>query len=53
MVFGSAFAAIGFVGALMLRAPREGQVPIQPPLNGLVATRSYTPAEMLKTPVFG
>jgi MFS transporter, OFA family, oxalate/formate antiporter len=52
MVFGSAFAAIGFVGALMLKAPRAGQVPVQPTLNGLVATRSYTPAEMLKTPVF-
>jgi MFS transporter, OFA family, oxalate/formate antiporter len=52
IVFGSAFAAIGFVGALMLKAPREGQILLQPPLNGRVVTRSYAPADMLRTPVF-
>jgi oxalate/formate antiporter len=51
IVFGSAFAAIGFLGALMLRAPREGQFAAQPQADGLGA-RSYSPAEMLKTPVF-
>ena len=52
IVFGSAFAAIGFFGALLLKAPREGQVPVPSPLNGMVATRNYAPAEMLKSPVF-
>jgi oxalate/formate antiporter len=52
IVFGSVFAVIGLVGALMLKAPRDGQVPVASPLDGLVATRSYAPADMLKTPVF-
>jgi MFS transporter, OFA family, oxalate/formate antiporter len=52
IVFGSAFAAIGLFGALLLKAPREGHVPVPSPLNGLVAKRSYAPADMLKTPVF-
>jgi OFA family oxalate/formate antiporter-like MFS transporter len=52
MVFGAIFAAVGLSGALMLRAPRAGEVAVQPILQGAVAARSYSPAEMLKTPVF-
>jgi len=36
----------------MLRAPREGEVAVRPLLAGAVGERSYSPAEMLKTPVF-
>jgi MFS family permease len=52
MVFGAVFAAIGLIGALMLRSPRAGEVPAQPSIPGAVATRDSTPREMLKTPVF-
>src|SRR5262249_17198182 len=51
IVFGSVFAAVGLLGALMLRAPREGEVSVQPVLRGAVSERSYPPAEMLKSPV--
>jgi oxalate/formate antiporter len=51
-VFGTIFAAVGLVGALLLKAPREGEVTSTPVLSGSVGTRSYTPGEMLKTPVF-
>ena len=37
VVFGAIFAAVGLVGALMLRAPREGEVPAQPALAGAAA----------------
>jgi len=52
IVFGAIFAAVGLIGALMLRAPREGEVAVQPILEGAVGARDYSPAEMLKTPVF-
>jgi MFS transporter, OFA family, oxalate/formate antiporter len=52
MVFGTIFAAVGLTGALMLRAPRAGEVAVRPILQGAVAARSYSPAEMLKAPVF-
>jgi oxalate/formate antiporter len=54
VVFGIIFAVIGLMGALLLRAPAEGEVPAQPAQSGPVAvgTRSYSPGEMLKTPVF-
>jgi MFS transporter, OFA family, oxalate/formate antiporter len=52
ITFGAIFAAVGLIGALMLRAPREGEVTAQPVLRGAVSKRSYSPAEMLKTPVF-
>jgi MFS transporter, OFA family, oxalate/formate antiporter len=52
MVFGTIFAAVGLTGALMLRAPRAGDVAVRPILQGAVAARSYAPAAMLKTPVF-
>ena len=49
-IFGSVFAAVGVVGALALRAPREGEAVAPPAL--LSAARSATPLEMLKSPVF-
>ncbi len=52
VAFGAIFAAIGLIGALMLRAPRAGEVPAQPPISGAVAGRDSTPRQMLKTPVF-
>ncbi len=52
IVFGAIFAVIGLTGALMLRAPREGEVTTRSVLRGAVGTRSYSPGEMLKTPVF-
>jgi oxalate/formate antiporter len=52
IVFGAIFAAIGLVGALLLRAPREGEVTARPILGGAVAKHSFSPGEMLKTPVF-
>jgi MFS family permease len=52
IVFGCIFAVVGLLGALMLRAPREGDVAVKPILEGAVSERDYTPAQMLKTPVF-
>jgi MFS transporter, OFA family, oxalate/formate antiporter len=52
IVFGAIFAVVGLIGALMLRAPREGEITARPVLSGAVGTRSYSPGEMLKTPVF-
>jgi oxalate/formate antiporter len=52
IVFGAIFAVIGLIGALLLRAPREGEVTLLPSLQGAVRTPGYTPLQMLKTPVF-
>jgi oxalate/formate antiporter len=49
VVFGSIFAAIGLIGALMLKAPREGEV--QPPL-GAGGAGDSTPGQMIRTPIF-
>jgi OFA family oxalate/formate antiporter-like MFS transporter len=49
-IFGSLFAAVGVVGALALRAPREAEAVAPPGLAS--AARSATPREMLKSPVF-
>jgi MFS transporter, OFA family, oxalate/formate antiporter len=49
-IFGSIFAAVGVVGALALRAPRDAEVAARPGLAS--AARSATPREMLKSPVF-
>jgi MFS transporter, OFA family, oxalate/formate antiporter len=43
---------VGLLGALMRRAPRDGEVAVRPILAGAVSERDYTPAQMLKTPVF-
>jgi OFA family oxalate/formate antiporter-like MFS transporter len=52
IVFGAIFAAVGFIGALMLRSPVAGEAPTQPVLARAVSARSYTPTEMLRSPVF-
>jgi OFA family oxalate/formate antiporter-like MFS transporter len=49
-IFGSIFAAVGLVGALTLRAPRDAEVAARPALAS--TARSATPREMLKSPVF-
>jgi oxalate/formate antiporter len=49
-IFGSIFAAVGVVGALALRAPRDAEVAVRPALAS--TARSATPREMLKSPVF-
>jgi OFA family oxalate/formate antiporter-like MFS transporter len=49
-IFGSIFAAVGVVGALALRAPRDAEVALPPGLAS--AAHSATPREMLKSPVF-
>ena len=52
IVFGTIFSAVGVIGALLLRAPVENEVSARPALAGAVSMRSYTPAEMLRSPVF-
>ena len=52
ITFGAIFAAIGLAGALMLRAPGEGEVATKPGAAGAVTLRDYAPLEMLKSPVF-
>src|SRR5271165_6354691 len=51
-MFGAIFAAVGFLAAMFLRAPREGEVSVSPEMTLLQATRSVSPGTMLKTPVF-
>jgi oxalate/formate antiporter len=48
VVFGTIFAAIGLLGALMLRPPPEGQVAGP----AVTKTPGYAPTAMLRTPVF-
>jgi MFS transporter, OFA family, oxalate/formate antiporter len=50
IVFGLIFAVVGLVAALFLRAPQEDEVAS----GGLASARAtgYSPAEMLRTPVF-
>jgi MFS transporter, OFA family, oxalate/formate antiporter len=48
MVFGTIFAVIGLLGALMLQSPRAGDTVAAPGAE----TRGTTPAAMLKSPVF-
>lgn len=52
LTFGVIFAVVGLIAALMLRAPEKGEVAVQPLLAGEVGAKSYTPMEMLKTPIF-
>jgi MFS transporter, OFA family, oxalate/formate antiporter len=49
-VFGVIFAAVGFAGALLLRSPAAGEVPVV--AAGATSAKSFTPAAMLRTPVF-
>ncbi len=50
--FGLIFAVVGLLAALLLRAPKPGEVAEKPLLEGEVAAVSHTPSEMLRTPVF-
>lgn len=51
--FGLGQGAIVFMLAWLLRGPEPGELKIAPAATNLVQTaRSYTPGEMLKTPVF-
>jgi MFS transporter, OFA family, oxalate/formate antiporter len=52
LTFGAIFAVVGLLAALMLRAPRDGEVAVKPVLAGEVGARDYTPGEMLRTPIF-
>ena len=52
IVFGAVFAAVGLVGALLMKAPREADVATPPSLAGSSSARDYAPREMLKSPVF-
>jgi oxalate/formate antiporter len=52
VVFGMIFAAVGLIGALMLRPPPEGKIagPVMP--GAAAKTGGYAPIAMLRTPVF-
>ena len=52
VVFGAIFAVVGLAGALLMRAPRDGEVPAQAALAGATTSRDHAPLDMLKTPVF-
>jgi MFS transporter, OFA family, oxalate/formate antiporter len=52
LTFGAIFAVVGFLAAICLRAPRDGEVAVTPLLEGEVGVRDYTPAEMLRSPIF-
>ena len=52
LVFGAIFAVVGLAAALLLRAPRTGEITATPVLQAGVGTRNYSPGEMLRTPVF-
>ena len=52
LVFGAIFSSVGLLAALLLRAPRDGEVSMKSRLEGAVSARDYSPGEMLKTPVF-
>jgi len=51
MVFGAIFAAIGLIGALMLKTPPEGKAALSMPGAG-AKPGSLAPIAMLRTPVF-
>jgi oxalate/formate antiporter len=52
VMFGAIFAAIGLIGALLLKAPPEAKTLERMPPGGVEPARSYPPVAMLKTPVF-
>ena len=51
-MFGAIFAAVGLAAAVLLRAPRTGEITVTPRLATVAGGRDFTPGEMLKTPVF-
>jgi OFA family oxalate/formate antiporter-like MFS transporter len=52
MLFGIGQGLGAFILAWFLRAPEAGEVPAPKTVTVIQTTRSYTPAEMLATPVF-
>jgi oxalate/formate antiporter len=52
VVFGTIFAAIGLIGALMLTSPLEGKIAGQAVPATDTKSGGYTPIKMLQTPVF-
>ena len=52
VVFGAIFAAIGLIGALLLKSPPESKATARTPDSAADTARSYSPIAMLKTPVF-
>lgn len=52
LMFGAIFAVVGLLAAMMLRAPRDGEVAAIPGLATVAGAKDYSPAEMLKTPIF-
>src|SRR5580693_10073960 len=51
VVFGSIFAAIGLIGALMLRPPPKGQISGLVTQGAVAKPTGYAPMTMLRTPV--
>ncbi len=52
LTFGAIFSAVGLLAALMLQAPDKGGAAETSALPASAGTRDYSPAEMLRTPVF-
>jgi MFS transporter, OFA family, oxalate/formate antiporter len=52
VVFGTIFAAIGLIGALMLRPPPKGQISGRVTQGAVAKPTGYAPMTMLRTPVF-
>jgi oxalate/formate antiporter len=52
ITFGAIFAAVGLIGALMLKSPGEGEVEARQKGEGAVTSRDRAPHEMLRSPVF-
>jgi MFS transporter, OFA family, oxalate/formate antiporter len=52
VVFGTIFAAIGLIGALMLRPPPKGQISGLVTQGAVAKPTGYAPMTMLRTPVF-
>jgi MFS transporter, OFA family, oxalate/formate antiporter len=52
VVFGAIFAAIGLIGALLLRSPPETKMRELTANDAADTAHSYSPLAMLKTPVF-
>ena len=52
VVFGTIFAAIGLIGALMLTSPPESKIAGQVMPAAAAKPSGYTPIKMLQTPVF-
>jgi len=50
--FGLLQGAVVFILAWVLRGPEPGEIPVVSTLKVIQSTRSYTPGEVLKSPVF-